>query len=239
MAIRQNTSVGGLKATVSMEFDTRMFRDRLMAVSQSVRRRGVVKAVRYAMGPVRSAAKREASRISRTSPTNEGTGAMSRSLKVDAKLTKKDKDKAVGLVGPRRGYSEVHRRKVKHGLSETVNRHGTRHQKKVRNRTTVKRKTKRRKSIGLRAGSGRGFLPGRSRRTKGARTMNRVPSKYAHLLEFGTRFSEPQPFLSKAIASQRSVVWARFKSRLNDELFAAARKSQGLSRLRLKRGRVK
>lgn len=227
MAIRQIKTTEGLTATVRIEFDTTRFKSRLLRLTKRMQGRVVVQAIRHAIAPVRTQAKAEARRIARQSPTREGTGAMARSIVSEARLSRRYRNKAVALVGPRRGYEEMHFRNAKKGQSVDIDRHGRRFYKDVSNTSAVKRR-KLRAVKGLRKGAPISLQRQLNGTTpKRGRLMKRIPSKYAHLLERGTVYSEPLPFLSLALQKRRKEAMSRFVKRLNALIVKEVAKNPG------------
>lgn len=201
-------NIGGIRGLAVKFVGAEQTKRALAELPAAIQRRVLRNAVAAAARPVTKMVKHGAKLASAQSRRHEGIGTTARSIVQKVATSKKDPSVAFALIGARRGYSEFV------NLVDETRRSGV-------SRVTVQRRTRRGRKgatkVSQRQLKNLGPVARRARlNPKSNTTHKRVPTRYLHLFEKGSKRSMGSKFMQYAALSQIAASRGAFARVLDD-----------------------
>lgn len=203
-------NVGGIRGLAVKFVGADETKRALALLPAAVQRRVLRNAVAAAARPVTKAMRAGARTAASQSRRREGIGTTARSIVQKVATSKRDPSVAYAVIGARRGYSEMVSL-VDETKRSAVKNIRVRRQTKRGRRGTTKVTERDLKNLGSVARKAR-LNP------KSNSTHKRVPSRYLHLIEKGTKRSRGYGFMQSAAGGQISAVRDAFARVLDEGL---------------------
>lgn len=205
-------SVGGIRGLAVKFVGAESVKRDLARFTPNIQKRLLRQAVASAGRPVMKLVRQYAKQASAQSDRQQGIGASARSIAMKVGTSKKDAGVAYALIGARRGYTEFvavgQDRRVKAIAIEQVKR-GRRNRRRVI--TSVQFREL--KNLGPVARSAR-LNP----KLKANQTRKRIPTRYLHLFEKGSRRSRAAKFMRWAAHNGREESRTKFAANIREGL---------------------